>query len=86
MRIPVGTSSTVIAQGRGSFVIKNKTATASIFLETSDDAGAASATTGFEWETTDGPLSIDLWENEILYGLVSSTQQTVHVLEAVLPE
>lgn len=60
-----------------SFLIKNSTGTASVFLGDSD---VTAATPAFEWTTTDGPLSIDLEPGEALYGIVAVTTQTLHVL------
>jgi hypothetical protein len=61
-----------------SFVLKNITATASVFL---GDPGVTAAN-GFEWAPADGPLSIDLEPGEKLYGIVAVTQQALHALQA----
>lgn len=60
-----------------SFVLKNLTGTASIFL-----GGGAAVTTGngFEWAPGDGPISIDLEPGESLYAIVAAGTQTVHSL------
>lgn len=86
-RPSVTTSATKIAENTSgdstdvstlSFVLKNLTASASIYV------GPSGVTTsnGFEWAVSDGPLSIDLEPGEELYGIVASTSQTVHVLKA----
>lgn len=60
-----------------SFVAKNATATASVFLGGSD---VTAATPAFEWAITDGPLTFELEPGESLYGIVAVTTQTLHVL------
>lgn len=60
-----------------SIVMKNRTGTESVFL-----GGAAVTTaTGYEWQTTDGPLSVDLLYREKLWGIVATNAQTLHVLK-----
>lgn len=58
-----------------SFVLKNKTGTAPIFL------GGLNVTTatGFEWAPADGPLDTNVEPAETLYG-IADTPQTIHVL------
>lgn len=79
-RVVVGTEATKIAEavsGRySSVLLKNKTAGESIFL------GGPSVTDadGFEWETGDGPISMDIPLGG-LYGVVTTNDQTVHVLK-----
>jgi hypothetical protein len=60
-----------------SFLVKNFTGTASVFIGGSDVTAASPA---FEWTTTDGPLTVDLEPGEELYGIVAATTQTLHVL------
>jgi hypothetical protein len=57
-----------------SLLLKNKTGSASVWLggKTVDE------TTGYEWETTDGPIGIDVSGH--LYAH-AETDQTIHVLE-----
>lgn len=62
---------------RRSFLVKNMTGTASVFLGTS---GVTAAAPAFEWAVADGPLMIDLEPGEELYGIVAATTQTLHVL------
>lgn len=60
-----------------SFLIKNSTKTASVFLDGTD----AVTTSGWPWDASvDGPLSIDLEPGESLYGIVASVSQTLSVL------
>lgn len=61
-----------------SFLMKNITGTASVFL------GPSGVTTsnGYEWATADGPIGVTLEPGEVLYGIVASTTQTIHVLGA----
>jgi len=58
------------------FLLKNITASATVYL------GPQGLTTGngFAWAAADGPLEIELEPGEALYGIVSTTTQTVHVL------
>lgn len=58
------------------FLLKNFTATATVFL------GPSGLTTanGFAWAVSDGPLEVELEPGEALYGIVATTAQTVHVL------
>jgi hypothetical protein len=60
------------------FIIKNITASASIFL------GGSNVTTGngFQWDVADGALEIELEPGEALYGIVASASQTLHVLQS----
>lgn len=69
------------AAGEGDFgtrraLIKNPTATASVFLGPS----GVSTATGFQWDVADGPLEVELEPGESLYGIVAATAQTLHVL------
>lgn len=85
-RINVTTTATLLASaadtggtaddwGGKSFLLKNVTATAAVILGPS----GVTASSGFQWDTTDGPISWSLEPGESLYGIVASTQQTVHV-------
>ena len=60
-----------------AYLLKNATATESVFL------GASGVTTaaGFEWATTDGALVVSLEPGESLYGIVATDDQTVHGLK-----
>lgn len=65
------------ADGNGVHaILKNATGTDDIYLGVS---GVTTAT-GFKWSSSDGPFSIDLANDEVLYGIVGTTTQTVHVL------
>lgn len=86
-RPSVTTSATKIAENTSgdtsdvsnlSFVVKNITGTAAIFLGPS----GVTTSSGFQWDVADGPLAIDLEPGESLYGIVASTSQTCHVLGA----
>lgn len=59
------------------YLIKNKTATASVFV------GGSGLTTGngFEWEVGDGALVVDLEPGETLLAVVATGTQTLHVLQ-----
>lgn len=73
-------ASTAIAGGIGvaqSVLIKNETATASVYLELD---GAASASTSFEWEATDAPVSVEMRPGWTLNGRSAGADQTIHVL------
>ena len=61
--------------GGKSFLLKNVTATAAVFL------GPSGVTTanGFQWDTADGPITWTLEPGESLYGIVASVTQTIHV-------
>ncbi len=76
MQMNVSTSLVVIAEGSAAFLIKNRTATTSVFLETGNTAGAVSASNGFEWQVSDPPLDIELQEGEVLFGVVAAGQAT----------
>lgn len=77
-----------IVQGPGKFLLRNKTAGASIFLEVGAlEEGAepkplATEAAGYEWEHTEAPLTVELVEGEVLTGIVKSgeAEQIVHVL------
>ena len=84
----VGTSATLICQntagdpGEGDyrtrrFRIKNVTATAPVFI------GPAGVTTanGYSFATADSPIVIELEPGEALYGIVTTTTQTLHVIQ-----
>lgn len=86
-RVTAGTSATLLASNPSaagessdyaliSFALKNVDGTASVFL------GPAGVTTanGFEWEPSDGPMSIDLEPGESLYGIVSADDQLIHIM------
>lgn len=85
-RVTVTNSATLIATNdrpvgdaeanKFSLLIKNVTATAAVFLGDS----AETTSTGWQWDTTDGPVAVDLEAGESLYGIVASTNQTLHVL------
>lgn len=86
-RVPITTAATLIASNvrteaadwaTRSFLVKNLTATASVFLNGANTVTAA--TPAFQWDAADGPLSVDLEPGEELYGIVAVTTQTVHVL------
>lgn len=84
-RVTVTTAATPLATNSGHkllrFVLKNMTATASVFV------GGDNITTGadsFEWETGDSPLEVELEQGETLYGRVASGTQTIHVLQGGL--
>lgn len=64
------------------FLIKNVTAAAAIYLDTTLNSAvsAVDATNGFLWDIADGPLTIKLEAGERLYALSASGAQTVHVL------
>lgn len=86
MRAKVKTSSSLIAQGPGTFRIRNKTNTAAIFLdvasvpETGTDNPAVTEAEGYEWGTSEGPLEVRVGTQQALMGLVATTEQEVHVL------
>lgn len=90
MRATVTTTASVIAEntrdapatddwGTRAFLLKNKTATASVFLEVGAVATLAS---GFEWEITDGPLEIELEPGEQLSAIVAAGTQEIHILRS----
>lgn len=62
-----------------SYVIKNKTKTASVFLDGADTV--TSNAPSFEWEIDDGPHAFQLEPGEKVYGRLAAGQanQTVHV-------
>jgi hypothetical protein len=80
----------VICQGPGSFLIRNKTNTASIFLEMGavPEAGLGEITPlateaeGAEWEKGAGTLEVKLGPQVALTGIVKSGEgeQEIHVL------
>lgn len=59
-----------------TFLLKNVTASATVFL----GASGVATGTGFAWAAADGPLEVELEPGESLYGIVASTPQTIHVL------
>lgn len=63
--------------GTDSYLLKNKTASAIIYLEF--DAPAASGT-GYEWATGDGPITIDIPAGSTLNAISAGVDQTVHIL------
>jgi hypothetical protein len=65
-------TSTAIVAGPASFLLRNRTQTASVFLETGSPHDTATVATGFEWLAFDPPLDIELEHGEILYGLVDT--------------
>jgi hypothetical protein len=60
-----------------SFLLKNMTGTASVFVGAGDVTAAPPA---FEWAVADGWMNIDLEPGEELWGIVAVTTQTLHVL------
>lgn len=86
-RVSVTSTATKIAENTASgggadtatlsFVVKNVTATVTVYL-----AGANTVTTanGFQWDALDGPLAVDLEPGEALWGIVATTTQVMHVL------
>lgn len=88
MRAKVGTASSLIVEGPGTFRIKNKTATAAVFLDvgsvetSSTGTPAVTAAVGYEWLAADGTLEVRLGPEKVLLGIVASTEQEVHVLNA----
>lgn len=80
------TSSSVIVTGAGSYLVRNMTGTAAIYLETVAPPAVIAATEakGFEWLTTDTPFEITLSEQQALCGIVASggAEQTLHILVA----
>lgn len=84
-RVSVTTSVTAIVTNDSHrllrFVIKNFTASASVFVGGSDITTGADS---FEWETSDSPLEIELEQGETLYGRVATTTQVLHVLQGGL--
>lgn len=85
----VSTTATLIAvndtQARSSVIVKNVTGSESVYLgrgpsHPGGDAGVTTST-GWEWETTDGPISVDLGPTESLYGVITTSDQTLHVLQ-----
>jgi hypothetical protein len=86
-RVPVAATATLIASNvraeeadwaTRSFLVKNLTGTAAVFLNGANTVTAA--TPAFQWDVADGPLAFDLEPGEELYGIVAVTTQTVHVL------
>ena len=86
-RPAVTTSATKIAENTSthasdgeavSFLVKNATGTAAVFLGADNTVAAAN---GFQWDTADGSLSVDLEPGEQLWGIVAATTQTLHVLK-----
>lgn len=81
-RPPVASTVTLIAENTDqaplSIVMKNRTSTESVFL----GGSAVTTATGYEWQTTDGPISVDLAYREKLWGIVAVATQTLHVLKA----
>lgn len=59
-----------------SFILKNITGSAAVFVGPS----GVTTSSGFQWDVADGPLSVDLEPGESVYGIVASTPQTLHVL------
>lgn len=80
-RVTIGSGASTTIAGeksvRQTVLIKNMTATASVYLELD---GAAAAATSYEWEATDGPLSFELSPTEVLKGRSAGADQTIHVL------
>lgn len=88
--VDVGTTPTIIAQNtetskareRASYtfstLMKNTTATATVFLGKGDVATG----TGYPWAVADGQLTVDLAPGETLYGIVAAGTQTVKTLRA----
>jgi hypothetical protein len=78
----------ILARGPGSFLIRNKTNGASVFLETGSltEEGtvnpAATEAEGAEWEKSAGTLEIHLGPQQALTGIVKSgeAEQEIHVL------
>jgi hypothetical protein len=72
----------VIAHGPAGFLLRNRTQTASVFLETGSSSGEATVEKGFEWLVGDPPLNIDLLAGQTLYGIVNSggDDQALHLL------
>jgi hypothetical protein len=56
MRATVSTASGVIVRGPAGFLLRNRTQSASVFLETGSSNGAATLAKGFEWLVGD-PIS-----------------------------
>lgn len=91
MRATVTTADSVLAVGDAkqvgdstsvgsTFLLRNRTATAPVFLEI--DAAATSAQ-GFEWQTTDGPMEITLEKGEELHAILAAgaADQVIHKLK-----
>lgn len=88
-RPSVGTSATLIASnasgdpGEGdyrsrTFVLRNVTATAPVFL---GGSAAVTTATGFQWDAANAPtLTVTLEPGESLYGIVTTTAQVIHAL------
>ena len=80
--VPIGTTPTLIVSHTAStgapanYLARNATGTATIYL---GPAGVTTST-GFEWLSTDAPLSFALGVGEALYGVVASSTQNVDVL------
>lgn len=78
-RVVVGTTATPISEAVSGVAVdvmmKNRTGTESVFL------GGPGVTTadGYEWQTTDGPIGVDVPLGK-LYGIVGTSPQTVHVI------
>lgn len=62
-----------------SYLLRNLTASAPVFL-----GGDNTVTTGngFQWDSASGSVQITLEPGESLYGIVTATPQTIHVLSS----
>jgi hypothetical protein len=89
MRVKVtNAKATVIARGPGTFLIRNKTASTSVFLETgavlpgAEPAPLATEANGAEWEKTGGTLEVRLGPEQVLTGIVKAGEgeQELHIL------
>jgi hypothetical protein len=85
VRANVTTTSSRIAEGPLSLLIRNITGTANVYLETGNSTGNATEAEGFEWLSGDPALEIELWNGESLYGIVASggAEQHLHILPTV---
>lgn len=68
-----------------SYLLKQRTASASIYLSTSGTADATSST-GFEWAITDPAIDVSLEPGAVLYASCAGTvSQVVDILESGAP-
>ena len=67
-----------------AYLVKNKTKTASVYLATrlsaSDSSTVAESANSFEWEATDGPLTLVLATGQSLRCLSAGADQVIHIL------
>lgn len=77
-------ASNTVSDGEGdfrsrSYLIRNVTATAPVIL---GGDSAVTVASGFQWDAAAGAMEIVLEPGESLYGIVSATPQTIHVLSS----